>query len=108
MQNRLAVKIGEHTQRGKVAFRNLVTLRPHDTEILRNYAEFLAEVCNEDEESSKLMSRADLLSHKRNTTGRAQHQRVAGEVGLNSKAGKFMYDMSNIIAFLFCSQLEEF
>jgi hypothetical protein len=91
---RLAIKIGEHTQRGKKAFKSLVALHPHDIEILRNYADFLAEVCNEDEESSRLMTKADLLSHRRHSSGSAVHQQRSSDVGLNPKAGNYICDMS--------------
>jgi hypothetical protein len=91
VDDRLTVKIGEYTQRGKKAFKSLADLHPHNSDILYKYASFLAEVCNEDEEADRLISKANFLSRSINDRGGARQRSPSsggGGTGLDPKAGK--------------------
>ena len=84
------MKIGEYTQRGKKAFKRLTELHPHSVDILHKHAGFLADVCNEDEQASRLMMKADFLSRNANDRGGGRQQRDSSDTGLNTKAGKLI------------------
>ena len=90
--NSLAIKIGEHTQRGKKAFKRLHDLHPRRIDVLHKHAGFLSEVCNEDEQANVLTRKADFLRRNLNHRGAGGHRRSSklevSETGVSWKAGE--------------------
>jgi hypothetical protein len=85
--NSLAITIGEHTQRGKKAFKRLQEHYPDKVDLLHKHAGFLSEVCNEEKQAEILKRNADFLRRKSGGHRRSSKLEIS-ETGISSKAGE--------------------